>query len=56
VVGAITSGTLSPTLGVPLGMAYVQAALATLGTVLQIDIRGTPVHAEVVPLPFYKRP
>ena len=55
VVGAITSGTLSPTLGVPLGMAYVPAALATPGTVLQIDIRGTPVNAEVVPLPFYKR-
>jgi len=55
VVGRITSGTLSPTLGIALGMAYVDVALAAPGTSLQIDIRGTLVEAEVVTLPFYKR-
>jgi aminomethyltransferase len=54
-VGAITSGTLSPTLGVAIGMAYVPAALAATGTVLAVDVRGQVVPAEVVPLPFYKR-
>ena len=55
VIGVITSGTLSPTLGQAIGLAYVPPALATVGTVVQIDIRGTAVDAEVVPLPFYKR-
>lgn len=54
-VGVITSGTLSPTLGKAIGMAYVAAAHAAPGTPLTIDIRGTQVAAEVVPLPFYKR-
>jgi aminomethyltransferase len=54
-VGAITSGTLSPSLGKAIGMAYVPAALAAPGTALEIDIRGTRVAAEVVPLPFYRR-
>jgi aminomethyltransferase len=54
-VGRITSGTLSPTLGTAIGMAYVPAALAGPGTAIGIDVRGTVVAAEVVPLPFYKR-
>ncbi len=40
VVGEVTSGTLSPTLGIGIGMAYVRADLAAPGTALQIDIRG----------------
>jgi aminomethyltransferase len=55
VVGRITSGTLSPTLGTAIGMAYVPFALAAPGTAIGIDVRGTVVTAEVVPLPFYKR-
>lgn len=55
-VGVITSGTLSPTLGDAVGMAYVPAALAAAGTVLTVDVRGQAVGAVVVPLPFYKRP
>ena len=55
VVGRITSGTLSPTLGAALGMAYVDVAHIAPGTALQVDIRGTLVAAEVVALPFYKR-
>lgn len=54
-VGIITSGTLSPTLGVPIGMAYVPSALSAVGTALSVDVRGTLCGAEVVPLPFYKR-
>lgn len=54
-VGTITSGTLSPTLGVPIGMAYVASATSAVGTVLQVDVRGSMCAAEVVPLPFYKR-
>ncbi len=54
-VGAITSGTLSPTLGLAIGMAYVPKALAAIGTELLVDVRGTRCAAEVVSLPFYKR-
>ena len=55
-VGVVTSGTMSPTLGTPIAMAYVPPADAEPGTMLAVEVRGTPVAAEVVPLPFYKRP
>jgi aminomethyltransferase len=54
--GVVTSGTMSPTLGVAVAMAYVAPGHAGPGTMLHVEIRGTPVAAEVVPLPFYKRP
>lgn len=54
-VGTITSGTLSPTLGVPIGMAYVTSTLSAVGTALTVDVRGSACAAEVVALPFYKR-
>jgi aminomethyltransferase len=54
-VGALTSGGPSPTLKKSVGMGYVPADLATAGTTLQIDIRGRPHAAKVVPLPFYRR-
>jgi aminomethyltransferase len=55
IVGEVTSGTLSPTLGISIAMAYVDANLATEGTALQADLKGTANPAKVVPLPFYKR-
>jgi len=55
VVGAITSGTKSPTLGKAIGLGYVATTLGAVGTALGIDIRGRIVGAEVVRLPFYKR-
>ena len=55
-VGVVTSGALSPTLGHPIAMAYVDPADAALGTELYIDVRGTQIPATVVALPFYKRP
>ena len=55
-VGTVASGNVSFTLGYNVGMAYVPPALATPGTLLGVDVRGTAAPAEVVPLPFYKRP
>lgn len=53
--GVVSSGTHSPTLGQPIAMAYVEPGLASDGTLLAIDIRGTETPATVVPLPFYRR-
>jgi aminomethyltransferase len=53
--GVVTSGTLSPTLGEPIAMAYVATADAAAGTMLDVEIRGQRVPAEVVALPFYRR-
>nr|WSX49674.1 glycine cleavage system aminomethyltransferase GcvT [Streptomyces sp. NBC_00974] len=56
VVGEVTSGAPSPTLGKPIAMAYVDAAHAAPGTSgVGVDIRGTHEAYEVVALPFYKR-
>ncbi|HEY6570608.1 MAG TPA: glycine cleavage system aminomethyltransferase GcvT [Candidatus Limnocylindrales bacterium] len=55
-VGSVTSGTMSPTLGTAIAMAYARPVDAGPGTMLAVEIRGVPVAAEVVPLPFYKRP
>ena len=55
VVGEITSGALSPTLGHPVAMAYVSPAAAEPGTTLTIDVRGTRIPATVTTLPFYRR-
>jgi len=54
-VGVVTSGTQTPTVGKPIGLAYVPAGRATPGTPLAIDVRGRSVAARVVPTPFYKR-
>jgi aminomethyltransferase len=54
-VGSVTSGTFSPTFEKALGLAYVEKALAAPGTAVEIDVRGKPVAARVVPTPFYKR-
>jgi aminomethyltransferase len=54
--GVVTSGTQSPTLGEPIAMAYVMPADSEPGTIVTIGIRDRRVPAEVVSLPFYKRP
>ncbi|MET1053643.1 MAG: glycine cleavage system aminomethyltransferase GcvT [Mycetocola sp.] len=54
-VGTVTSGALSPTLGHPIMMAYVDPAVAEPGTELAIDVRGTAIQATVTALPFYRR-
>ncbi|HEX2110344.1 MAG TPA: glycine cleavage system aminomethyltransferase GcvT [Gaiellaceae bacterium] len=53
--GEVTSGTLSPSLGQALGMAYVDASRAQPGTELTIDLRGRPRRGRIVKKPFYKR-
>jgi aminomethyltransferase len=53
-VGAVTSGSLAPSLGVAVAMAFVESVYSELGQVLQVDIRGKKFSAEVVELPFYK--
>ena len=55
-VSELTSGGFSPTLGVSIGMAYLPAELTSVGTELQVDVRGRPLRAQVVQRPFYKRP
>ncbi|WP_030676253.1 glycine cleavage system aminomethyltransferase GcvT [Streptomyces sp. NRRL B-1347] len=56
VIGKVTSGAPSPTLGKPIAMAYVDPAHAEPGTAgVGVDIRGTHEPYEVVALPFYKR-
>ncbi|MDR6685522.1 aminomethyltransferase [Arthrobacter sp. 1088] len=55
VVGEVTSGQPSPTLGYPVALAYVDVEHSELGTALDIDLRGNSEPFEVVALPFYKR-
>lgn len=54
-VGTITSGSFIPTTGKNIGMAYVVVAEAKVGNGIDVMVRGNPVEAVVVPLPFYKR-
>ena len=55
-VGVVSSGNVSFTLGYNIAMAYVPPALAEPQTRLGVDVRGSAAPAEVVFLPFYKRP
>jgi aminomethyltransferase len=55
IVGEVTSGTHSPTLGRPIAMAYVRTGAGEPGARLAVGIRGVSTPAEVVPLPFYRR-
>lgn len=54
VVGVLTSGTVSPSLGYGIALGYVPVALATEGTSLQVDARGRLLAATVTRPPFYR--
>jgi aminomethyltransferase len=54
--GVVTSGTQSPTLGKAIAMGYAAPGDGEPGTILAVEIRDQRVDADVVPLPFYKRP
>ena len=54
VIGRVTSGTQSPTLGKAIGMGYVSKAFAKEGTEIFIDIRNQKIKAKVAKFPFYK--
>ena len=55
VVGHITSGAPSPTLGHPIAMAYVTTERSAVGAELAVDVRGRAEPVRVVALPFYRR-
>jgi aminomethyltransferase len=54
-VGIVTSGTMSPTLSQAIGLAYLPADSAKVGTNIEVEIRGKLHPAIVVKKPFYKR-
>jgi aminomethyltransferase len=54
-VGQVTSGTMSPSLDIPIGIGFVPPDMREVGTRLHIDIRGKLREAEVVETPFYNR-
>jgi len=61
VIGTVTSGGPSPTLGRNIAMGYVPPAFAELGTELKVIVRGKPAAAEVIAMPFvaqryYRKP
>jgi aminomethyltransferase len=53
-IGVVTSGTMSPSLGKGIGLGYVPAEFAGIGSKIGIQIRKNSVPASVVKLPFYK--
>jgi aminomethyltransferase len=56
VVGEVTSGTQSPTLGKAIALAYVPTPLSKIGQSLDVEIRGKTYPAVVVKKPFYRSP
>ncbi|MWV29042.1 glycine cleavage system aminomethyltransferase GcvT [Aurantiacibacter rhizosphaerae] len=51
-IGTVTSGGFSPTLGHPIAMAYIDSEHAEIGTQLSIEVRGRSLPATVTSLPF----
>jgi aminomethyltransferase len=56
VVGEVTSGTLAPTVGKAIALAYVTTPLSKPGQALEVEIRGKTHPATVVKRPFYRSP
>ncbi len=55
-IGEVTSGSISPTLGKPIGVGYIRSERPLVpGTLLKVQIRGTMMDAQVVERPFYRR-
>lgn len=54
-IGHVTSGTSSPSLGKPIGLALIESALVAVGRMFDVIIRGRAVRAVQVPIPFYRR-
>lgn len=55
IIGQVTSGTMSPSLGKGIGLGYVPSGLAKEGSLIYIHIRKKAIPARVVKLPFYKQ-
>ena len=54
-VDVVRSGTMSPSLGLPIGTTYLPAAAAKVGTKFEVECRGERLPAEVVSRPFWKK-
>jgi aminomethyltransferase len=54
-IGIVTSGTMSPSLGKPIGMGYVLKEYASEGTQIQIEVGKKLMSASVVKIPFLKK-
>ncbi|MEO0527746.1 MAG: glycine cleavage system aminomethyltransferase GcvT, partial [Bacteroidota bacterium] len=54
IIGTVTSGTMSPSLGIGIGLGYVPKIFSEIGSKIYIQIRKKSVPATVVKLPFYK--
>jgi aminomethyltransferase len=52
VIGVVTSGTVGPSVGQPIALAYVATAHTSVGTIVHADVRGKRQPMRVVPLPF----
>jgi aminomethyltransferase len=55
IVGEVTSGTMSPSLEIGIGMAYVSVGLAEPGTEVEIDVRGKQRPARIESKPLYRK-
>lgn len=55
VIGIVTSGTMSPSMGIGVGLGYVPTAFTAEGSEIYIQIRKNAVPAKVVKPPFYKK-
>jgi aminomethyltransferase len=55
-IGHITSGSFAPFLKKNIALAYVPPQFSEPGSAVKVEIRGQGVKAQVVPIPFYKRP
>jgi aminomethyltransferase len=55
-IGYVTSGSPAPFLKKNIALAYVPRTFAEVGSEVAVEIRNNPVKAQVVPLPFYKKP
>ena len=54
VIGKVTSGTMSPSRQIAIGMGYVATEFSIIGTEIFIEVREKSIKAKVVALPFYK--
>ncbi|MFD1163254.1 MULTISPECIES: glycine cleavage system aminomethyltransferase GcvT [Hwangdonia] len=53
-IGTVTSGTMSPSLGIGIGLGYVPNVFAAVDSKINIQIRKNAIPATVIKLPFYK--
>jgi len=51
-IGLVTSGTMSPTLQIPIGMGYVHGKYSKVGTKIKFNVRGKMIDGVVAKTPF----